>query len=194
MEHRNEGRANLHQQFRQGREGIDIIEDAQNDDHHRPQKHSPVGLVHGDKDQRTEEKAQENGQPTHPGDRVVVHPSVVFGNVHGAHALGNGLDHGGGNKGNQQRHHEGCGNPRNDRQFQCHAYRILLWVLAIGLISGERSPPSCAPSAGSGWRWRPPSLPPGGRGFPDSPYPPAGARSPPGWGGGFQSQPPPRRV
>lgn len=119
---RNQGGDDLHHEFEGGPQGVNVVKNAQHHDDYRAQEHSPElrGDLH--EDQRADEKAQENGQPAHAGDGVVVHPAVVLGHVHRAHLLGQDLHHRSENKSDNQRHAQRGGHHAYFLEFHVHAF------------------------------------------------------------------------
>ena len=126
-EHRHQGRRNLHHEFQLGGQGVNVVKDAQDHDHHRAEQHALLGRVQGQQQNDADDKAEENGKTAHPGDGVVVHAAVVPWHVDGAHldrqrfhqgGRGKG-EHGGDEHGKQHRDHRG-GAQRTPDLFRRH--------------------------------------------------------------------------
>ena len=136
-EHGDEGGQDLDQEFRHGGQGVDVVEDAQDDDDHSPQEHPPERGGQGDKDQGAEDKAEEDGQSPHPGDGVVVHPAVVPGHVHRTDLKGQGADHRRGDKGHHSGGEQRGGHRADYREFNRRQHEA---VPRLQLIwSGQRA-------------------------------------------------------
>ena len=117
-----------------------------------------------------EEKAQKNGQSSHPRRRRSVEMpgaggSRLPGHVDGPHLQRQLL----GQRRGQQRNRKG------HQQGHCRGHRSRMNRDDRGsLLNGPQSPLSCILCAGSCWRYSPPSQPRPGRPTPGTPYPPAG--------------------
>ena len=108
-QHGDEGRADLDGELQLGGQSIDVVKNAQNDDDHRAQQHAPQLGGEGQEEQHAEDEAEEDGQPPHPGDGVVMHPATVPGDIHRADLEGQGADHRGGDQSHHRGHQQGGG-------------------------------------------------------------------------------------
>ena len=199
-EHRHQGGHDLHHEFEHGGQGVDVVKDAQHHDDHGAQQHAPHLGGQLQKEQHAEQEAQEDGQPAHAGDGVVVHAAAVLGHVHRLHPDGQVFHHRRGHQGHHQGHHQGGGHHADEGEIQISwHWNLLLISFEAGARKGPgltalKTRPFYRPCAGSFPPRRRPFPPRRGRRSPDSPCRPAGARSPPGWGAAAPPRPPPRRA
>ena len=141
-EHRHQSGDDLYHKLEHGPQRVNIIKDAQHHDDDRPQQHAPHLGVQLQKQQHTEQEAQEDGQAAHAGDGVVVHAAAVLGHVHRLHPDGQVFHHRRGHQGHHQGHHQGGGHHADEGEIQ------ISWHWNLLLISFE-----------AGGRGRAPGLP-----------------------------------
>ena len=87
-------RCDLHAEFRQGRQGQNVVHHAQDHDDDRAQKNTLQLGAHVQilEDQDADDEAQEDSKAAHSGNGDMVHPALVLGDVHSADLFRQHLD------------------------------------------------------------------------------------------------------
>ena len=120
LQHHKNRSKDLHKEFQQRVQGYDVVQHAQNHDNDRAQQDSPNLRVNFGKNQHARQKGDKNRKPAHPGNRCVVHPSVVRRDIDCSHLLRELFDQRRNGKGQHCRSQQCKPYLQNEVQIQNH--------------------------------------------------------------------------